>query len=436
MMNGKRLFLFLGIQVCIGAEMAQTKVVTVEDLFHQIDSCNRHVQSGKLQVKQSDAAIEVAKNDMLPSLHLEADWRYIGDGFTTDRNFSNAERAEMPHAGNSFLLKAMQTLYRGGEITGNIERGRIQKQQAQDRLHKTRQDIRFLLLGKYLDLFQLSNQRKVYERNMEQTCLLVRDMQAAYRQGTALKSDITRYELQLQNLQLRLTHVQNQMDILNHELVTSVGWPVTVVIEPDTSALKMLTVERLDESEWITRAQNAPQMRLAQAQLSLSKNREELLRAGMRPHLFLKAEHEFSGPILVEVPAIDKNFGFWSAGIGLSYNIDALYRNRRMLRQNKIEQLDMQENVALTEENLLNDIHSAYVNLDEAYVRLETQKKSVQLAHENYYIVKQRYTNGQALITDMLDASNTQLEMELDLANAQIGILYQYYLLRKVTGIL
>lgn len=420
------MFLYLGFQSLLGLAVAQPRVVTLEELFQCIDAYNRNVKSGELQIRQSEAAIEVAKNDRLPSLQLSADWRYIGDGFTTDRNFSNGEPADMPHAGNSFLLKATQTVYQGGAISRNIERSKIQKKVSEDRLHKTRQDIRFLLLGHYLDIFQLSNQKKVYERNIEQTRLLVRDMEAAYRQGTALKSDITRYELQLQNVQLRLTHVQNQMDILNHQLVTSIGWPVTTVIEPDTTMLKQTAVERLPEKNWIERAQDAPQMRLARAQVDLSKNSEQLL----------KAEHEFSGPILVEVPAIDKNFGFWSAGVGLSYNIDALYRNRRKLKQNKVEQLDMQEKAALAEEELLNDIHEAYVNLDEAYVRLETQKKSVQLAHENYYIVKQRYMNGQALITDMLDASNTQLEMELELANAQIGILYQYYLLRKVAGIL
>lgn len=222
--------------------MAQTKVVTLEELFQCIDAYNRNVRSGELQIKQSEAAIEVAKNDRLPSLQLSADWRYIGDGFTTDRNFSHAERAEMPHAGNSFLLKATQVVYQGGAIAGNIERSKIQKKVAEDRLQKTRQDVRFLLLGHYLDIFQLSNQKKVYERNIEQTRLLVRDMEAAYRQGTALKSDITRYELQLQNVQLRLTHVQNQMDILNHQLVTSIDWPVTTVIEPDTQMLKQVFI--------------------------------------------------------------------------------------------------------------------------------------------------------------------------------------------------
>ena len=94
----------------------------------------------------------------------------------------------------------------------------------------------------------------------------------------------------------------------------------------------------------------------------------------------------------------------------------------------------MEEARNLALEEAENSVHAAYVNLNEAYIRLRTQRKSVQLAHENFNIVRQRYVNGLALITDMLDASNTQLDMELQLANYQIGIIYQYYLLKKITG--
>lgn len=48
-------------------------------------------------------------------------------------------------------------------------------------------------------------------------------MQAAYKQGTALKSDITRYELQLQNLELSLTNTNNRIDIINYKLSTTIG---------------------------------------------------------------------------------------------------------------------------------------------------------------------------------------------------------------------
>ena len=56
---------------------------------------------------------------------------------------------------------------------------------------------------------------------------LVKDMKASYRQGTALKSDITRYELQLQSLELSLTSVKDKIDVLSHKLATAVG------LEPD-----------------------------------------------------------------------------------------------------------------------------------------------------------------------------------------------------------
>ena len=131
---------------------------------------------------------------------------------------------------------------------------------------------------------------------------------------------------------------------------------------------------------------------------------------------------------------MNNNFTYWFAGVEVSYNIDALFKSNKKLKKAKISTMKSEEKRKLIEEEIDNALHEAYIGLDEAYVRLRTQKKSVQLAHENYKIVQQRYLNGLSLITDMLDASNMQLDMELKLANDQIGILYQYFLLKKITG--
>ena len=104
----------------------------------------------------------------------------------TDRDFSNGVHADMPHWGNSFIIKAQQTVYAGGGIRNSVQQSRLQKQAAEQTHLDNRQDLRFLLAGYYLDLFQLRNQELVYRKNIEQTHLLVKDMQAAYQQGTAL----------------------------------------------------------------------------------------------------------------------------------------------------------------------------------------------------------------------------------------------------------
>lgn len=415
---------------------AQPMLMTIEQLFELADKNSKDIQLHNLMINEADQAVKVAKNKLLPTIDAKAELSYIGDGVMTDRDFSNGIHADMPHFGNSFVLKASQVVYSGGAISGNIERSKLEAVKARHEYDISRQDLRFLLLGYYLDLFQLNNQKIVYERNVEQTQILVKDMRVAYDQGTALKSDITRYELQLQNLQLGLTATKNKINVLNYKLATTLGLDSDAVILPDTTALFNMTVERKMENDWMDESKFTPQMELANTEIEICRNNERLVRADKLPKVSISVTNDFNGPILVEVPPLDNNFNYWFAGVSLSYSFDALFKTGKKMKQAKLATLQSQTRRELTEEHISNAIHEAFVNLNEAYVRLETQQKSVQLAHENYGIVRQRYINGLALITDMLDASTTQLDMELQLANYQIGILYQYYLLKKITGTL
>lgn len=415
---------------------AQPMLMTIEQLFELADKNSKDIQLHNLMINEADQAVKVAKNKLLPTIDAKVELSYIGDGVMTDRDFSNGIHADMPHFGNSFVLKASQVVYSGGAISGNIERSKLEAVKARHEYDISRQDLRFLLLGYYLDLFQLNNQKIVYERNVEQTQILVKDMRVAYDQGTALKSDITRYELQLQNLQLGLTATKNKINVLNYKLATTLGLDSDAVILPDTTALFNMTVERKMENDWMEESKFTPQMELANTEIEICKNNERLVKAEKLPKVSISVTNDFNGPILVEVPPLDNNFNYWFAGVSLSYSFDALFKTGKKMKQAKLATLQSQTRRELAEEYISNAIHEAFVNLNEAYVRLETQQKSVQLAHENYGIVRQRYINGLALITDMLDASTTQLDMELQLANYQIGILYQYYLLKKITGTL
>lgn len=424
---------FLGF-VCVSH--AQPMLMTIEQLFELADKNSKDIQLHNLMINEADQAVKVAKNKLLPTIDAKAEFSYIGDGVMTDRDFSNGIHADMPHFGNSFVLKASQVVYSGGAISGNIERSKLEAVKARHEYDISRQNLRFLLLGYYLDLFQLNNQKIVYERNVEQTQILVKDMRVAYDQGTALKSDITRYELQLQNLQLGLTATKNKINVINYKLATTLGLDSDAVILPDTTALFNMTVERKMENDWMEESKFTPQMELANTEIEICRNNERLVRADKLPKVSISVTNDFNGPILVEVQPLDNNFNYWFAGVSLSYSFDALFKTGKKMKQAKLATLQSQTRRELTEEHISNAIHEAFVNLNEAYVRLETQQKSVQLAHENYGIVRQRYINGLALITDMLDASTTQLDMELQLANYQIGILYQYYLLKKITGTL
>lgn len=365
----------MGTLMFLTGIFAQTRTLSIDELFRLADENSKSIRLHSLAVDEAEQGIKVARNQRLPSINASLEFKYIGDGYMTDRNFSNGVHADMPHYGNSFVLKASQVVYAGGAITRSIERSRLQKHAMELEYQNNRQDIRFLLLGYYLDLFQLKSQKLVYEKNIEQTRLLVKDMRAAYKQGTALKSDITRYELQLQNLELELTSTKNKIEVLNHRLTTTVGLDPNIQIMPDTTALMKQSIERTDEMNWLQDMGNAPELQMADNQIKLSQNAHQAVRAELRPHINLTAANDFTGPILVEVPPLNNNFTYWYAGVGISYNIDALFKSKRKLKQAAITTLKMQENRKLVQEKLEHQIHAAYIDLNEAFVRLQTQEK-------------------------------------------------------------
>ena len=55
---------------------------------------------------------------------------------------------------------------------------------------------------------------------------------------------------------------------------------------------------------------------------------------------------------------------------------------------------------------------------------------------QNYRVIQNRYENGLALITDMVDAANVKLDAELALVSARINVIYNYYQLKYISNTL
>lgn len=150
--------LFILFSLC---SSAQERVLTLSEIFRLADENSKSIRMHQLAIEEAEQGIKVARNAYLPSLSLKAEVSYIGDGYMTDRDFSNGIHAEMPHFGNSFVVKAQQVIYAGGGIKSSIEQNKLQKQVSEQTYLDNRQNLRFLLAGYYLDLFQLRNQELV-----------------------------------------------------------------------------------------------------------------------------------------------------------------------------------------------------------------------------------------------------------------------------------
>ena len=156
----------------------------------------------------------------------------------------------------------------------------------------------------------------------------------------------------------------------------------------------------------------------------------------MLPKVAVVAADNFSGPFTYDIPPIDKNINYWYVGVGLKYSLSSLFKQNKKVSQAKTGVLRSQQQQQVVAESLDNQVQQAWTLWQQTYADLDTHRKSVQLARQNYQVVNDRYLNQLALITDMLDASNIRLNAELQEVDARINIIYAYYKLQFIAGVL
>ena len=433
MSKTSRLIVLCSAVLCSQYLCAQSRTMGIEEMFRLADENSKSIQTYRTGKEVADENLKAAKAQRLPDNSASLSGSYWGNGKLWDRDFSNATKIDMPHWGNNFALEAQQVVYAGGAISSGIELAELEKQLAEMDWQKNRQDIRFLLVGHYLNLYKLHNQIEVLHKNLELTDQLIANMQARLEEGTALENDITRYELQRETLRLQLAKVEDACKIANHQLVITLHLPEGTGVQPDTT-LNDSRIQTLSEANWQElAAQNNLNLQQAETGIKVNRQRVKMERSERLPKISLVAAEHLDGPITIEVPVLDNNFNYWYVGVGVKYNISSLFKNNRKLKAARLNVRKAQETYELAQEQTNHAVQESYVNFLTSFTDLRTQQKSVELADQNYSVTSNRYQNDLALLTDMLDASNMKLSADLGLVNARINVIYNYYKMKYVT---
>lgn len=407
----------------------------VDALFRVAEAHNASIRSYATAIDEAEAAVHAAQAAKLPDVSGEVSVSYLGNGRLWKRNYSDALHVAMPHFGNDYALRAQQVVYAGGAIDGGIRLSELAAQMARLSADENRQRVRMLLVGLYLQLHSLVNLERVYDENIALASSLIELTQKRRAEGVVLQNDITRYELQREQLLLGRTQVTDRRRIAARELATALGTDSLADLLPEAAFAAPAPLDT--EAAWQQLAATA-HTRLRQAALGVDMGlaREKVEKAALRPKVAVVAEDHLNGPITIEVPALNRNFNYWFVGVGVSYDFSALYKNRRRVRQARLATQHAREEQTVAREGVTDAVHAAYIACLTAQSELRTHLKSVELAVQNYTVVANRYRNGLALVTDMTDAANVRLDAELALANARINLAHCLFSLRYAAGVL
>lgn len=412
------------------------QTMSLTDLYALADSQSKTIKIFETAVSYAEQEISVARNAYLPNIDFSASASYNGNAWVSDRDFTNGQNFVSPHFGNNFAIEASQVVFAGGSIYNTIKAREIEKKIAEWDLSEQRQEVYFLLTGYYLDLYKYRNLLVVYERNMEQTLEVIDDMHAREAAGVALDNDITRYEVQYQNLSYKHTELISSIDICNDKLITMLDLPAQTEIYPDTTLLSRQILKSAESEFQNIAYENSPILNRSRLTIDRLNRQKEVARAEYMPQISVIAGDNLRGPITYEIPTLDNNINTWYVGISLKFSIGNMYKTPQKMSLLNTSIVKAQTELASAEENVTHDVRAAYIRYMNSFELLKTQEKSLQLARENYEVIANRYANDLVLVTDLVDADNLRLAAEVQYVNAQINVIYNYCKLLYESGAL
>lgn len=416
------------------ASPAQTDSLdlSIEQLFERGMKHSLPIEADRLQESMAREAAQTARRDLLPDIEVGLRGAFVGQPVVWQHGLSDATRPETPHWSQNYAVDFTQPLYEGGRLKYAVRRADLQRRIAALQTATDQADLKLNLLDHYLELFSLYKQHLVLRRNIDESERRLVDIRRMKREGLITNNDVLRSEMQLTDNRLALQQTENDISLVSRQLDILLGLDENLLLRPDTTLLyKTYSLDTADG--YIAQAYAAdPAMLLLKQQTRLAQNDVRLTRAERLPRLSLYASNTLARPLSRTMDDLYNNT--WNIGLSLSYPLSALYRTKNRLNAARLA-VELRRNAeAQKEQEIRLTVHSAYLHHREAVERVEALKLSVRQAEENYRIMRNRYLNQLAILTDLLDADNLRLNAELQLTTARTQVIRTYYELQRAAG--
>lgn len=393
---------------------------------------NKQLKIANTNLAIANENVSQAKIAKMPRVGLSAGYTYIGDPKLYDGFYeSNITVDYFNHMGFANVVSSVP-IYSGGSINNRIEQQKLLSQMQESVVKMTEAEVKNAITEQYFTLEKLYRQIEVTRQNIINTDLRINQLKSRVNNGQNLKSDLLRTELQQSNFKVSVFRSTNTIELISNYLDILIGFPTNTILKPEV-AESMLPTENIDLQQSLAEAfQNREEIKRAEMGIKFSESNLSLTRSGFRPNinanLILNTEYPAQWPTYVNI------LNYWAAGLSLNWDLSSFYTLKHRISGNKLEIDKSNIALAITKDQIGTEVKNAYIRYAESKENIKTYKKDVELSISNYKIVKSRYDNDFALISEIVDAELQLNNSRISLVNANLDLIIQYYSLQYAMG--
>lgn len=405
--------------------------------------CVRHarennitLKQAELQVKQQELRLETAKGSRLPQVSGSASENFsFGRGLTADNTYSNTNTTS-----TGISLGAAVPIFQGSRINNSIKESELDLKASTADLEKARQDMSVAVAQAYVQILYNMELLDVALNQVGIDSLQVERLSAMLENGKASQAQVAQQKAALGQSRLSATQARNNLNLSLLDLSQLLELPDPEgfsIVRPNVPIDGILLGN--PEDIYAEALENKPSVkaemfRLDATEFSIKSAKGAFLpsisaNGGLGTNYYTMS----AAPSAAFMEQIKHNFSQY-LGISLSVPIFSGFQTRNQVRAAELSRTNQMLQLENTKKTLYKEIQQAYYNAVAASERYRSSIQAQDSALESFDLVRAKYENGKANITEFNESRDAYLRSESDLVRSRYEYLYSAKLLDFYRG--
>jgi len=324
-------------------------------------------------------------------------------------------------------LQIQWTVYDFGRTAGRFGQAQMQKTIAQLQANRMRETIAFEVAAAYFQALEAAAVHKIAEEAIRRAEAVLEDTRARRAAGVALRDDVLRIEVELAGARDALVRAREAELAaearLNNGMGRDAALPLVLADAPSEAAFRATLADSMQQA-----IEGRPEVNVARDRVASAQYGRQAARGEFLPRISLRGS-------IGRVDGVNVENG-WQEGAAIHIDMP-IYSGGQRRGDLRAAEADIQQAVA-DAQSLLNDISLqvtlAHREVHFSYERIGLARPAVAQGEETLRIVRERFRNGTATPTDVVDAQNSLTRAQQRFVSARIEYLTALARLAYATG--
>jgi outer membrane protein TolC len=403
------------------AVRAQEKLsLTVEQALELGLQNSKTLHSSLMKVKSSEARVSEVNALRLPSLKLSAVYRKLSrvEPFSIQGPTGPITIAPTILDNYATQLTLSQPLFTGFRLLSNSNIAEYTASATNEEFNKDKTELVFNIKNAYWSLFKTTQLKNVMDDNVQMIKAHLEDAKNLLKVGMLTRNDVLKLEVQLSNMMFNQVDAENAVKLATVSLNSVLGIALTTIIEINSSVnLMQLNYEELNKL--INDAvEKRPEIKSADYRIKASEAGVTMAKSSWYPQISLFGNYYSSRPNQRIFPSKDEFKDTWDAGVNLSLNIWDWLTTAHQTEQAEATLSQAEDGLGIIKDNITLEVTQNYLNVNQSKRKIEISQLAVKQADENMRMTADKFKNGLALSSEVVDAETAQSTAKINYKNS------------------